>query len=70
MELEPFYSAHVKTMTRKQLNEKSDIAAELAFRDMRIKEAEEFISQIPLRTEDPHVLHYVEMARSWLNRES
>lgn len=34
--LEPHYSLHVSAMTREHLHAKSDIAAELAFRDVRI----------------------------------
>lgn len=34
--LEPHYSAHVSAMTSEGLHSKSDIAAELAFRDVRI----------------------------------
>lgn len=35
-ELEPFYSRHVQAMTREDLHSKSDIAKELAYRDMRL----------------------------------
>jgi len=35
--LEPHYSAHVAAMTSERLVSKSDIAAELAFRDQRIE---------------------------------
>ncbi len=35
-ELEPHYSAHVSAMTAEALHGKSDIAAELAWRDQRI----------------------------------
>jgi hypothetical protein len=34
--LEPHYSRHVMAMTAEELHAKSDIAAELAFRDKRI----------------------------------
>lgn len=34
--LEPYYSRHVAAMTSEGLHSKSDIAAELAFRDERI----------------------------------
>jgi hypothetical protein len=34
--LEPFYSMHVSAMTSEALHSKSDIAAELAFRDAEI----------------------------------
>jgi hypothetical protein len=39
-ELEPYYSRHVLAMTAEKLHEKSDIAAELAFRDKRRYELE------------------------------
>lgn len=35
---EPEYFAHVLAMTAEQLHSKSDIAAELAYRDLKIKE--------------------------------
>ncbi len=38
--LEPHYSRHVMAMTAEELYAKSDIAAELAFRDKRIAELE------------------------------
>lgn len=40
MSLEPHYSRHVSAMTTEHLRAKSDIAAELAFRDKRIAELE------------------------------
>ena len=36
--LEPHYSAHVAAMTSEALHGKSEIAAELAYRDARIEE--------------------------------
>ena len=41
--LEPHYSLHVSAMTTERLHEKSDIAAELAFRDARIDELRRFV---------------------------
>ncbi len=38
-DLEPYYSQHVSAMTSEALHAKSDIAAELAFRDASIAEA-------------------------------
>jgi ethanolamine utilization protein EutP (predicted NTPase) len=38
--LEPYYSAHVAAMTTEGLYSKSDIAAELAFRDAKIERLE------------------------------
>lgn len=43
-ELEPFYTDHVCAMTGEQLHAKSDIAAELAYRDKKIQELEECIN--------------------------
>ena len=51
--LEPHYSRHVSAMTTESLHEKSDIAAELAFRDAQIDELRRF----------------VDVARSQLRRE-
>ncbi len=52
-DLGDFYTAHVDAMTREKLHAKSDIAAELAFRDQRIErlelalaEAEELLSTV------------------------
>ena len=42
--LEPFYSRHVLAMTAEDLYYKSDIAAELAWRDKQIAELENRIS--------------------------
>lgn len=39
-ELEPYYCRHVEAMTAEGLHEKSDIAAQLAWRDKRIAELE------------------------------
>src|SRR5690242_6906128 len=38
--LEPYYSRHVSAMTTEKLHGKSDIAAELAWRDQRIAQLE------------------------------
>jgi len=46
-----FYSTHVNAMTAEGLHSKSDIAAELAFRDARIKHLED---QLSTTTELPH----------------
>jgi len=40
------YSAHVHAMTAEGLHEKSDIAAELAFRDARIAELERAFKEV------------------------
>lgn len=44
--LEPFYGMNVLAMTVEDLHEKSDIAAELAYRDKRIAELEEAVDAI------------------------
>lgn len=41
-----FYSNHVSAMTREGLESKSDIAAELAFRDLRISNLSYHIEQL------------------------
>lgn len=51
--LEPHYSQHVSAMTTEGLREKTDIAAELAFRDAQIDKLRRF----------------VDVARSQLRRE-
>jgi hypothetical protein len=43
-ELEPYYLRHVSAMTSEALHSKSDIAAELAWRDARIVEAREALT--------------------------
>lgn len=42
--LEPFYSCHVHAMTAEGLNGKSDIAAELAYRDAKISHLEHLLA--------------------------
>ena len=34
--------------------------------NVKIQQAQGFIENIPLHTENPHLLHYVEMAQKWL----
>jgi hypothetical protein len=45
-ELEPHYSAHVEAMTTEDLRFKSDIAAELAFRDAEIERLKHQMSRM------------------------
>lgn len=42
--LTPHYSRHIAAMTTENLNSKSDIAAELAFRDMEIARRDEMLA--------------------------
>ncbi|WP_339140553.1 hypothetical protein [Pseudoalteromonas galatheae] len=46
------------------------IATEVELNQSRasITQVSEFVSQIPLHTENEHVLHYVEMINVWLNK--
>ena len=44
--LEPYYGKHVLAMTSEGLEEKSDIAAELAFRDRRIADLESQLAEM------------------------
>lgn len=46
MELEPHYSKHVQAMTSENLFSKSDIAAELAFRDKQIEEMDKEFQEL------------------------
>jgi hypothetical protein len=43
--LEPYYSRHIAAMTAEGLHSKSDIAAELAFRDREIVRLQETVAQ-------------------------
>lgn len=47
-----FYIKHVSAMTAEKLHAKSDIAAELAYRDMRITELEAELTAIKAQAED------------------
>ena len=44
--LEPYYSQHVAAMTAEDLHSKSDIAAELAFRDAEIARLREALEAV------------------------
>lgn len=45
-DLEPYYSIHVEAMTAEDLNDKSAIAAELAWRDQRLAAASDDICRM------------------------
>ena len=45
-ELMTLYSHHVNAMTGEKLHSKSDIAAELAHRDLKLKELSDFINEL------------------------
>lgn len=45
-EIGGYYTRHVMAMTKEGLNEKSDIAAELAYRDMKIDMLERKVQRL------------------------
>lgn len=45
-ELMTLYSHHVNSMTGEKLHSKADIAAELAYRDFKIKELSNYINEL------------------------
>jgi hypothetical protein len=51
-ELEPWYSQHVNAMTAEGLHSKSDIAAELAYRDRQIRELSDALAWTAQRLRD------------------
>jgi hypothetical protein len=51
-----FYTAHMQAMTAENLHEKSDIAAELAFRDQQIAALEDRICALESLDEDSSLM--------------
>lgn len=50
--LEPYYSRHVAAMTAETLNDKSEIAAELARRDKAIVTLNQIIESLEMRKDE------------------
>lgn len=53
-QLEPHYSAHIAAMTTEGLHNKSDIAAELAWRDKQIAEMSTFMGAMRVWVQTYH----------------
>ncbi len=58
-----WYSTHVRAMTTEDLRSKSDIAAELGFRDKKIAELEDYIAE--LKKENKKLLFMIEQGLGW-----